>query len=51
MKRKKCTKEKPCDGSKWWYHPDAVEVGNEIYVIWYRCPHCGILFGETQPDY
>jgi hypothetical protein len=50
MERKKCTKENPCDGSKRWYHPDAVLVGNDVYVLWYKCPHCGFLFSETQPD-
>ena len=51
--RRECTEEDPyfITSNERWFHPKAVEVSNEIYTIWYRCPICGLLFGETQPDY
>lgn len=47
-----CTKENPWDPSKGKRatHPDADEVRDSDYRIWYKCPHCNHSFSVELPD-
>lgn len=50
--RKVCRKHRPYDGgSGRWCHPDAISTGDDYYsdgsgYANYRCPNCGLEFGE-----
>lgn len=43
-----CSAEAPMQAADkdryWWHHPDAVENGQLLNLVYCTCPHCGLSF-------